>query len=418
MAEKFDFLEELKKGLLPDTSILKKIDSFVDALNKHLKKQKIVATCVPGGSVAKGTFLKDDYDVDLFVKFDFEKYKDKDISKFLENVLSNYKSLEKLHGSRDYFQVLVSDITYELVPVIDICDPKEALNVTDMSPMHVTWVKKNIREGMQDDIRLTKKFCKGIGVYGAESYISGFSGHVIDILILNYGSFLELLEKAALWKPKVIIDVEKHYKKNEVLFELNRSKTLGPLVVVDPVLQNRNASAALSLEKFDIFRKKAKEFMKNPSRDFFFREIVTPDSLNKKAGKNIVIAFGADPGKGKVDVLGSKLLKAFDHILVAFQKNDFLVKESGWEWDKKDSALFWFIIDPKPLEAVEEILGPPEKIKEHAAAFSKKYKDVFTERGKLHARIRRKYTKAEQLAENILKDKYVKQRTKDIELVH
>jgi tRNA nucleotidyltransferase (CCA-adding enzyme) len=77
------FLEEIKKELMPDISVLKEINSFIENLNQIIKKNKIKAVCVPGGSVAKGTFLKDDFDVDLFVKFN-PGYKDKELSHILK----------------------------------------------------------------------------------------------------------------------------------------------------------------------------------------------------------------------------------------------------------------------------------------------------------------------------------------------
>ncbi len=44
--------------------------------------------------------------------------------------------------------------------------------------------------------------------------------------------------------------------------ELNKSKIQSPLIVIDPVQAGRNAAAALSFEKYDLLRKKAKEFLK------------------------------------------------------------------------------------------------------------------------------------------------------------
>ena len=240
------FLDKIKKELRPDISVLKEVEDFVKLINREIHKNNIKAVCIPGGSVAKGTFLKGDFDVDLFVKFGTGY---SNISKLLHKILTPFNP-DLVHGSRDYYQIK-RKLNYEIVPVLDITDPDKAENVTDMSPLHVQWVKNHLQKGQDDEIRLAKKFCKSINVYGAESYIKGFSGHVIDILIIHYGSFHKLLEATKKWKPKVIIDTEKYYKSSrELLFNMNQSKISGPMIIIDPILKTRNAASALSYEKF------------------------------------------------------------------------------------------------------------------------------------------------------------------------
>ena len=51
--------------------------------------------------------------------------------------------------------------------------------------------------------------------------------------------------------------------------QLNKSKTQSPLIIVDPVQPDRNAAAAVSREKFEIFKKKAREFISKPEVEFF-----------------------------------------------------------------------------------------------------------------------------------------------------
>ena len=78
-----DFISKIKKELQPDTSVLVEIELFLNEINKEIKNNKINATCVKGGSVAKGTFIKGDFDIDLFVKFNFKEYKDFELSNLL-----------------------------------------------------------------------------------------------------------------------------------------------------------------------------------------------------------------------------------------------------------------------------------------------------------------------------------------------
>ncbi len=200
--------DKVIKRISPVNQELIEVDEIIKKVRKLLKKNNIDAEVVAGGSYAKKTILKNDFDVDLFVRFSPD-YDDDEISDILGKALSSLKP-ERVHGSRDYFQMKRKGILFEIVPVLKISDYKQAINVTDMSPLHVDYAKKHLNDKMRNDVRLAKQFCKSIKVYGAESYIQGFSGHILDLLIIYYGSFEKLLMQATLWKEKVIIDINNH----------------------------------------------------------------------------------------------------------------------------------------------------------------------------------------------------------------
>ena len=406
------FLEQLKEEIRPDKEVLNLVDEIVDRINKALKKAKLKARCKKGGSIAKETFLKDDYDVDLFVVFDYS-YKGKDISKLLGKTLRSLK-VKKVHGSRDYYQLSYNKLLFEIVPVLKVKNYKLIENVTDMSPLHVNFVNKNASNKIKDDIRLAKMFCKVQGIYGAESYIKGFSGHILDILVINYKGFINLLKAASKWKDKEVIDMKKYWK--DVLFELNKSKTQGPLVIVDPMQPDRNAAAALSKENYDIFRKKAKEFLKNPSESFFIKKKIEIKELKARAKKDYLIVLDVKAKKGKEDVIGSKLKKAFEYLLKGLKNNEFNVLYNDWEWDKKLKAKFYFIIKKEKLS--KEILhpGPPLNMKEHVNMFKKLYKRTTTKNRRVYAKVKRRYLEPKKLLKDLIKEKYVKDRVNKINL--
>jgi len=407
-----EFLEQLKEEIRPDKGFLKEVDSVVSRINKSLKKAKLKAKCIKGGSIAKDTFLKDDYDVDLYVVFDYS-YRGKDISKLLEKTLKSLK-VKKVHGSRDYYQLSQNKLIFEIVPVLKVSDYKKIENVTDMSPLHVNFVNKNASNKIKDDIRLAKIFCKAQGTYGAESYIRGFSGHILDILVIHYKGFINLLKAASKWKDKEIIDMKKYHK--DVLFELNKSKTLGPLVIVDPMQPDRNAAAALSKENYDIFRKKAKEFLKNPSESFFIKKKIDLEKLKKIANKDYLIILDVKAKQGKEDVVGSKLKKAFEYLLKGLKNNKFNILYNDWEWDKKLKAKFYFIIKKERLS--KEILhsGPPLNKKEHVNMFKKIYKRIIIRDKRVYAKVKRRYLEPKKLLRDLIKEKYVKDRVNRINL--
>lgn len=398
-------LKEVLSEITPDAKEKKQITSqannFLKELNKALKKQKASAKAVLGGSFAKNTWLKGDYDVDVFVKFDL-KYENKNISDLLEKALKK-KVFERVPGSRDYFWVKQDRIKYEIVPVLDIKKSEQAQNVTDFSPLHVKWVNKE-GKNLKQDIRLAKKFCKAQGVYGAESYIKGFSGHVVDILVIYYKGFLKLLKAAAKWKPKEIIDYYHVYDKKAFL-RLNKSKIQGPLIVIDPLQKDRNAAAAVGNDKFYELVNAAKKFLKNPGKKFFVEQKTDFSELAKKGH---LIRLSVTTKKSREDITGNRLLQAYEHVKNSLK--EFGIITSGWEWDKKTKAEFWYVLKTKKLPETKIHPGPPTKFKEAVKKFKKKHKNTFVKNKKVFARVKRKIRTPAQAVKQAAQSEYVKSR--------
>ncbi len=182
------------KAVLKEIAPSKKEHSELKKTAKEvIEKLKIPYTkIILGGSSAKNTYLKENYEIDLYVKFNLKKYAELDISNILKENLEKKKfKFKTLHGSRDYYHVQKGKFTVELIPILDISKPEEARNITDISPFHSKWVNKH---KFKDDIRLAKAFAKANGFYGAESYIKGFSGYSLEILTIHYKGFNNLLK--------------------------------------------------------------------------------------------------------------------------------------------------------------------------------------------------------------------------------
>lgn len=384
------------------------IKNIVDEVISKIKIKD--AHPILGGSGAKSTWITGTHDIDIYVRFNKEVYKNKDLSSILEKELKKkFKKFEKLHGSRDYFRIPKDGYTIEVVPILNIKKSSEALNITDVSPLHTEWVRKH--SYLSDDIRLAKSFCGAQGCYGAESYIRGFSGYVIEILVINYGSFHKFIGAVSGWRQKEFVDIEKHG------VELNRAKTNSPLVLIDPVQADRNAAAALSKEKYDLLIKSAKAYLKNPSEDFFIKKEITKESLKAKAKNSKLVMFDVAPLKGKEDVVGAKILKAYTYILNSFIKEGFIVKESSWSWN--ESVLFYYILDPEPLPEFKVHQGPKVKQLNHVLSFRQKNKkyEIFEKQGRLFCKIPNKFRDATSFSKCILKDEGLKSLVKSIKLL-
>ncbi|MBI2141440.1 CCA tRNA nucleotidyltransferase [Candidatus Woesearchaeota archaeon] len=417
-------LEEVKKGKRPtaaeNSAVARIAAEFMTRLDRALKAAKVRAKPVVGGSGAKGTWLRGMHDIDVFVCFDYDRYKKKsnELSEFLAKAMKKaFPKHERLHGSRDYFRVRYGSYNFELVPILKIKKAAQAMNITDASLLHSDWVngqlRRNKKAGLDDEIRLAKSFSIAQRVYGAESYVRGFSGYACEVLTIYYGSFIKLITAAATkWRKdtaagkKVVIDAGNHYRRKDPLRELNEAKVQSELVVIDPVQPDRNATAALGNEILQRFISAAAGFIKNQSGKFFEKEEVTVEKLRHKAKGKRLVLVEAVPVRGKEDVAGAKLVKAYQHILQQLEKNGFDLAMSGWEWDKHKQgiALMWYATEKgekgEPKAEIRE--GPPLSNTQHAEKFrdehsTKAGRELFEKSGRLYARIGRKYKQPQQL---------------------
>ena len=411
------FLQDVLKEIRPKGDALKNSQQIVDRLNDLLKKSRVDAVSVVGGSVAKNTHIKY-YDCDIFVKFSLN-YKGEDISKVLEKVIRPMKP-EVLHGSRDYFQVTANKTVYEIIPVLDVKNPIQADNVTDMSPMHIEWVKSNIKN-LADDIRLAKVFCKAQGVYGAESYINGFSGYMVEILVIHYNGFQRMINGVANWRPRQVIDVKGYYLGESVFNSINKSKLQSPIVVIDPVQKERNAAAALSEDKFGKFVLAAKRFIEKPSKDFFYEKEFSINDLKRESkylGTQLIV-LEVVPQDGRKDAVGSKLIQAWDHIKKWIDIYEFKVFDHGWHWsDSTNKAYFWYMTYPKELPAFKKHPGPLVHSGDvHVKKFIEIHKNVMIENSRLFAKVKREFTTVKDCVKHVIKDSFMKEHVKTIRII-
>lgn len=387
-------LKEVSKKLELDSNRISEIENltkrFLKELKDSLKKSGIDADAFVGGSLAKETMVrKDCYDIDIFIRFE-KNHSGQDLSGLTQNVLKKFRKLkiQRIHGSRDYFRSIVSkDLVFEIIPVKKIKNPREAENITDLSYSHVTYIKKRIKgTKIPHEIKLAKAFCYANNCYGAESYIKGFSGYGLELLIYHYGSFLKFIKEMAKVDPskKLVIDIEKYHKnKNSVLMDLNESKLDSPVVLVDPTFKTRNVLAALSEKTFKEFQKAVKKFLRKPSVKAFEKEEIDFEEIEKDAKKKgyEFILLEAKTGKQEGDIAGSKLKKFYEHLREEIRKY-FDVKNDGFEYGRGKSARFFFVVKRK-----KEILikGPLKEQKNHVKRFKKHHKQVFTKGNRVYA---------------------------------
>lgn len=416
---RFDFANVLDK-ITPNSEDAIKIKDSTDKVVSYLAlagpKNGVDVDVVPGGSTAKGTYLKGNFDIDIFVRF---KSNQRNISDILELMLSDFIDdndliLERVHGSRDYFNFEFENLFFEIVPVKFIEENTEADNVTDMSPLHVFWVKKHLNDELCNDIRLAKQFCKSIGVYGAESYINGLSGHVLDILIIHYGGFIPFLENVSSWSGATVVDPED--KHDDVFEELNQSKLVSPLIVIDPIDPQRNAAAAVSNEKYNLLINYAKEFLEKPDEKYFvIPEFDVEKLISHKQDSEDLFVIEVIPQKGKKDVVITKVLKIFEFLKRHLVLYDFNVHINDWKIDS-DKCYLYFFIDNKELSPTLERQGPPLENFQAVERFQEVHAETFERDGKLWVNVRRDFTVSQTCLLHLLNQEFVTQRCRSATL--
>lgn len=368
-------LKKIKPSVKETSQIKKQANEIISVLKKAGLKPNI------GGSLAKGTMVKKDVqDVDVFVVFD----KEKDTNK-LERVLKkNGIDYIVKHGSRDYFQIKKKDIIIELIPVVSVSKAGEAENITDVSLMHVKYVKKHITKKLADDIRLAKVFCHAHDCYGAESYIQGFSGYALELLIIYFKGFINFLKKIEKFR---VIDLENYFKdEEEVFLELNESKLKSPLVLIDPTYKFRNVVAGLGEETYLDFLEAKNKFLKSPGLDGFEKRQINIDDMKKLAEKDDArfFEFSLTTDKQEGDIAGTKMKKFFRFILNQFERK----KQDVLEWDFSYSgegqiAKGYAVVKVNPKV---EVKGPPKTNKEAVKGFKSVHDKVKIKKGFLYAK--------------------------------
>src|SRR6185437_5854606 len=144
-----------------------------------VKHYSFVTDVVFGGSFAKGTWLKNDTDIDLFVKFEsqidfksFENYGKEIGIKSLKNFSPYLK-----FADHPYVEAYVENIKINVVPCFDV-KFGHWKSAADRSPFHTTYVVDTLDNHKKKQVIILKQFLKSLNIYGAEISTKGFSGYV------------------------------------------------------------------------------------------------------------------------------------------------------------------------------------------------------------------------------------------------
>ena len=213
------------------------------------------------GSAARGTFLADRLDIDLFLLFppdlSRERLREEGLAlghAVLAEPRLRYAEHPYLRGRYDLFDV-------DAVPGYAVDDPSRPISPVDRTPYHQAYLSERETPETVREIRLTKQFLRRLGIYGSEARTEGLSGYLVELLVLRFGSLRALLHAARHWRIPVRLA--------EPGREPPRLPEEVALILADPVDPNRNVASALSRRNLGTLILAAGAYLDAPSEAWF-----------------------------------------------------------------------------------------------------------------------------------------------------
>jgi len=255
-------IKGIKSGLQPTDAERLAVESAAKEIERRLKKAAVHYEL--GGSYAHGTWLPGSADLDYFLLYSAEMGAEAIAQagmKDAEIVLKGYTTRRRF-AEHPYLEGFVGGIRVNLVPCADV-KPDNWITSMDRSRYHSAFMKEHLTEEMKGEVRVTKAFLKARGFYGAEIRIAGFSGYLTEVLIVKYGSFIQLIRAAAEWKKGEVISIDSPSSDAKRLFPE------APLIVIDPVDIKRNLAQAIRPANIGKFILLSRSFIRKPRISYF-----------------------------------------------------------------------------------------------------------------------------------------------------
>jgi tRNA nucleotidyltransferase (CCA-adding enzyme) len=370
-----DINKRILQEIIPTIDDINNINLTIKKLKllikKEIIKRKLPAQIQLVGSTAKNTYLKKNLDIDLFLLFP-KSYSKVEFAK--TSILIGKKILknpEESYAEHPYIRGYFSNYKVEIVPCYKIENASQKLSAVDRTPLHTKYIKKNLTASQKNEVRLLKQFLIGVGCYGAEADIEGFSGYLCEILILKFGKFINLIKNASNW----------NYREEFSLNKIKKNQFKTPLIFIDPVDDERNVSSALSKEKYKLFILACKNYLKKPSINFFFPNKTDPWTLKKikfeiKKRETLFIGLILPKPNIIIENLYPQIRKAAKSIKTSAKKYGFKIYDVFYYVEEKKRRIYIVInLDPKPLSESYTHIGPPLNHKENVEDFINKWKN-------------------------------------------
>ena len=378
-----ELLTKIKKDIRPSSEEVANALALYEELKReiertiHLKEPYVVEL---EGSLAKGTALKGDIDIDIFILIRREdlsrEWLEEHVLDPLSEGLASKCSVNRRYASHPYLRVSCSGLEADLVPAFWARSIDEIRTPVDRTPFHTRYVRSRLSDTMKDEVRLLKKFLKSLDVYGAEIRVQGFSGYLTELLIIKYKTFLNLLKELPSWREGQVILVDSIDEDELTLKSIFRGAAL---ILPDPVDPRRNAAAAVSRKSLATLILGAAAFAQRPSREFFFPEkrYLTLKELNNilrsTEREALTMIFALKEG-GSPDVIWGELRRLASKVKNYLIKMEYPVLDVRiWSDEKRMAMILIDVPDPGKMLTYIMREGPRKLYGVNLIRYAEKY---------------------------------------------
>jgi tRNA nucleotidyltransferase (CCA-adding enzyme) len=339
-------ISKISKTTIPSKIIQKSKKEIADKVyklvEKEIQKYSEVIELEFGGSYAKDTWLSKDADIDIFIKFKktISEEKLESISKKI-----GFESLKKYspyvrYSQHPYVEAKIKNTKINIVPCYDV-KIGEWKSAADRSPFHTKFMKKSLTLKMRNEVRVLKTFLKSNGIYGAEIAKQGFSGYISEVLILEFGSFENLITSIS------------NIKENQIIGKTSKSFDTS-IVVIDPIDSNRNLAAAISNENIGKFILISRALKEKPSLGFFKNK---KQKISNKFWNNLLIIKFEFKARSP-DIIWGQIKRATSTLSTQLELGGFTVLRSKSHTDQQKEAYLLFFLESTKINEIYQKKGP------------------------------------------------------------
>ncbi len=412
-------LGQVLRFVVPNDSEKKKITSLAKRTLAVANEEarKINAHAMLTGSLTRDTWLSGKKEFDVFILFppiDEKKLEELGLQ-IGKNIIKKMKGNYRIdYAQHPYVCGLIDGIDVDIVPCFEVKSCAELKSAVDRSPFHVKYIEKHLSAKKANDVRLLKQFCTANGIYGADAKTEGYSGYVCELLVINYGGFLDVLRAVSNWEPGEVIDIGSFYAKTDHHILQMQFKEQ-PLILIDPTDKTRNTAAAVSAQSFLKLKKLAKEFLDKPDKKMFlpkkFKSITENElMMNQLHRRTELVLVKFKPPEVVPDILWPQMRKFAERLQSILEevKYEFKVLRKGVYSNEKDLAAVLLEMEVSKLPRVQKRVGPKIFDRDDSKRFLEKHKGAltgpFVEDNFWAVEIERKFLTAREKLEDSLKE--------------
>lgn len=314
------------------------------------------------GSVAKGTWLRGGADIDLFLLLDPSTPAERLESAAVAVGRTILPDARKKYAQHPYLSGTFQGHAVDLVPAYAVASAAAKMSAVDRTPFHTAWVRQRLDAAARGQTRLAKRWLKGVGAYGAQTALGGFSGYLVEVLIARFGSFQGLVTwLAAGAQPRRIAvpDPEGRPGPDQV------KDDVAPLVVVDPVDPARNCAAAVAPATLALAQAAAQAYLAQPQRRFFFPAPPRPEpaeSLHRALAGKLWTGIVLRPRTDRMDIVFPQFQRAARTLVGALGNDGLRIHRSDIALSPDETEVFLQLLSDGPLPDRRTHTGPPPHV--------------------------------------------------------